>query len=155
MCCVRPGVFDANARRFCCVSVLIAVDLPALLRPTNAISGSSLTGSWSSWLAVVRKRAVWVQASARFASLLVPEAFAGWDAASALASIWSSVLVAMKSPKALIVKSPGFAQENAAPMKLAAPLLSCLLLAAMLATTGASFAADELKPAAKPDLAKG
>ncbi len=40
-------------------------------------------------------------------------------------------------------------------MKLAAPLLSCLLLAAMLATTGASFAADELKPAAKPDLAKG
>ena len=44
-------------------------------------------------------------------------------------------------------------------MKLAAPLLSRLLLAAMLATTGASLAvAEEAKPAAaavKPDLAKG
>ncbi|HKX44571.1 MAG TPA: cytochrome c4, partial [Burkholderiaceae bacterium] len=44
-------------------------------------------------------------------------------------------------------------------MKLAAPLLSRLLLAAMLATTGASIAvAEEAKPAAaaaKPDLAKG
>jgi cytochrome c553 len=36
-------------------------------------------------------------------------------------------------------------------MKLAAPLLSCLLLVA----AGASFAAEEAKPAAKPDLAKG
>jgi hypothetical protein len=42
--------------------------LPALLRPTNAISGNSCTGNWSSWLAVVRKRAVWVQASASLAS---------------------------------------------------------------------------------------
>jgi hypothetical protein len=47
---------------------LIAVDLPALERPTNATSGSSVTGSWFSALAVVRKRAVWVQASARRAS---------------------------------------------------------------------------------------
>ena len=39
MCCVRPGVRDANASRRCCASVLIAVDLPALLRPTKAISG--------------------------------------------------------------------------------------------------------------------
>ena len=31
-------------------------------------SGSSCTGNWSSWLAVVRKRAVWVQASADLAS---------------------------------------------------------------------------------------
>ena len=44
MCCVRPGVFDANARRLCCASALIAVDLPALLRPTNAISGKP--GLW-------------------------------------------------------------------------------------------------------------
>jgi len=36
-------------------------------------------------------------------------------------------------------------------MKLAAPLLSCLLLVA----ASASFAAEEAKPAAKPDLAKG
>ncbi len=39
MCCVRPGVFDAKARRFCWASVLTAVDLPALERPTKAISG--------------------------------------------------------------------------------------------------------------------
>ena len=39
MCCVRPGVFDAKARRLCCVNVLMAVDLPALDRPTKAISG--------------------------------------------------------------------------------------------------------------------
>jgi cytochrome c553 len=44
----------------------MAVDLPALLRPTKAISGRSLAGSWSSRLAVVRKRAPWVQASAAF-----------------------------------------------------------------------------------------
>ena len=69
MCCVRPGVFEAKARRFCCVSTLIAVDLPALERPTKAISGSSVAGSWSSRLAVVRKRAVCVQASARFSAL--------------------------------------------------------------------------------------
>lgn len=36
-------------------------------------------------------------------------------------------------------------------MKLAAPLLSCLLLA----VSSASFAAEEAKPAAKPDLTKG
>jgi cytochrome c553 len=36
-------------------------------------------------------------------------------------------------------------------MKLVAPLLSCLLLA----VSSASFAAEEAKPAAKPDLAKG
>ena len=45
MCCVRPGVFDAKARRFCCVRTLIAVDLPAFERPTKAISGSSVAGS--------------------------------------------------------------------------------------------------------------
>jgi hypothetical protein len=64
MCWVRPGVREAKASRFCCASVLMAVDLPALLRPTKAISGNSVAGSWSSWLAVVRNRAPWVQASA-------------------------------------------------------------------------------------------
>jgi hypothetical protein len=44
--------------------VLIAVDLPALLRPTKAISGSPVSGSWSSWLAVVKKRALCAQARA-------------------------------------------------------------------------------------------
>jgi hypothetical protein len=39
MLCVRPGVLEAKARRFCCVSVLMQVDLPALERPTKAISG--------------------------------------------------------------------------------------------------------------------
>ena len=46
----------------------MAVDLPALERPTKAISGSSLTGNSASLLAVVRKRAVWVQAMASFAA---------------------------------------------------------------------------------------
>jgi hypothetical protein len=39
MCCVRPGVFDANASFFWLHSRLIAVDLPAFERPANAISG--------------------------------------------------------------------------------------------------------------------
>jgi hypothetical protein len=43
--------------------------LPALDRPTNAISGRSVTGNWSSWLAVVRNLAVCAQASARCSSL--------------------------------------------------------------------------------------
>jgi hypothetical protein len=68
MCCVRPGVRDAKASRLCCASVLMAVDLPALLRPTKAISGSSVTGNWSSWLDVVMKRAVCNQASAASAA---------------------------------------------------------------------------------------
>src|SRR3990167_6686805 len=58
MLCVRPGVFDAKARRFCCVSVLMQVDLPALERPTKATSGTSSVGRCSSWGAVVRNRAV-------------------------------------------------------------------------------------------------
>ena len=45
MCWVRPGVLEAKASRFCCASRLIAVDLPALLRPTKAISGNSPAGS--------------------------------------------------------------------------------------------------------------
>ncbi|HZT55010.1 MAG TPA: hypothetical protein VFA35_02200, partial [Burkholderiaceae bacterium] len=57
----------------------------------------------------------------------------------------------MKSPKAVIVKSPGFAQENAAPMKSVASVVACLLLA-VSASVGAAEAA---KPAFKPDLAKG
>ena len=64
MCCVRPGFFDAKASWFCCVSVLMAVDLPALERPTKAISGTSSAGNWLSCAAVVRKRAVCSQPSA-------------------------------------------------------------------------------------------
>src|SRR6478672_6410965 len=66
---VRPGVLEANASRFCCVSVLMQVDLPALERPTNAISGCSCGGRNSSLGAVVRKRAVCSQASARSAAV--------------------------------------------------------------------------------------
>src|SRR3954464_3016714 len=64
MACVRPGVFGANGSRFCCVSVLMQVDLPALERPTKAISGTSATGRNSSRGAVVRKRAVCSQPTA-------------------------------------------------------------------------------------------
>jgi cytochrome c553 len=61
----------------------------------------------------------------------------------------------MESPKAIIVKSPGFAQENSCtPMKSVAPLLSSLLLAALVGS--AAHAAEGAAPAAaKPDLAKG
>jgi cytochrome c553 len=55
----------------------------------------------------------------------------------------------MELPKALIVKSPGFAPENTNPMKLlASALLSILSLASMAAS------AQEATPA-KADLAKG
>src|SRR5262245_38897324 len=68
MCWVRPGVFDAKASWRCCAGVLVAEDLPALLRPTNAISGRSPCGSWSSRLAVVRKRVECSQARPAFAA---------------------------------------------------------------------------------------
>src|SRR5207244_4558109 len=70
MLCVRPGVFDANARRFCCVSVLMQVDLPALERPTKAISGTSSGGRKCNCGAVVRNLAVCSQPEAMTASVL-------------------------------------------------------------------------------------
>jgi cytochrome c553 len=59
---------------------------------------------------------------------------------------------AVRERKADIVKSPGFAQENAALMKPALRSFSLWLAAAAVAT---SAFAEEAKPAAKPDLAKG
>src|SRR5215217_1848218 len=64
MAWVRPGVLDAKASRFCWVRTLIDVDLPALDRPTKAISGTSPGGRNSRRGAVVRKRAVCSQATA-------------------------------------------------------------------------------------------
>src|SRR5688572_22075534 len=61
---VRPGVLEAKASRFCWVRVLMQVDLPALERPTKAISGTSRAGRCSSRGAVVRKRAVCSQETA-------------------------------------------------------------------------------------------
>lgn len=58
MCWVRPGFLEAKASCFCCVSVLMQVDLPALERPTNAISGTSSAGKKCSCGAVVRNLAV-------------------------------------------------------------------------------------------------
>ncbi len=81
MCWVRPGVFEAKARRFCWVRTLIAVDLPALERPTKAISGSSLTGNSESLLAVVRKRAVWAQAMRQLRCRTFVAASGLWPAA--------------------------------------------------------------------------
>ncbi len=68
MCCVRPGFFEAKASWRCCARVLMQVDLPALERPTKAISGTSMAGSWCSCAAVVRKRAVCIQPMATLAS---------------------------------------------------------------------------------------
>ena len=57
MCCVRPGVFDANASFFWLHSRLIADDLPAFERPAKAISGTLYFGKSCSRLTVVKKRA--------------------------------------------------------------------------------------------------
>src|SRR5690349_12023055 len=54
---VRPGVLLENARRRWLVSMLIAVDLPAFERPTNATSGAIGAGSWSSRAAEVKNEA--------------------------------------------------------------------------------------------------
>src|SRR6476660_5407550 len=82
---VRPGVLEAKARRFCWVSVLIQVDLPAFERPTKAISGTVSGGRNSSVGAVVRKRAVCIQPMARAAAVLVP---AGWAGAEVMVCLW-------------------------------------------------------------------
>jgi cytochrome c553 len=58
----------------------------------------------------------------------------------------------MESPKAIIVKSPGFAQETAALMKSVATVVVSLLL---VAAFGTAFAEDAKPAPAKPDLAKG
>src|SRR5690606_21749692 len=44
---VRPGVLLENARRFWLASTLMADDLPALDRPTNATSAVVGGGNWS------------------------------------------------------------------------------------------------------------
>ena len=114
----------------------MAVDLPALLRPTKAISGSSVGGNWSSLDAVVRNRAVCVHASAVLAALVDAGLSAG------LAKGYSSVIVKSwvclpnpsSSSKVSHMKSP----LAAAAIALCAPVL-----------------ASDAKPAAKADLAKG
>src|SRR5690348_17298897 len=57
MCWVRPGVFDAKASFFWLQRMLIAVDLPGLERPANAISGTCVFGKSRRWFTVVKKRA--------------------------------------------------------------------------------------------------
>jgi hypothetical protein len=65
----------------------MAVDLPALDRPTKAISGSSVTGSSDSLLAVVRKRAVCVQARASFAFAALSVAAPAWGKGGGMGSL--------------------------------------------------------------------
>ena len=103
MCCVRPGVRDAKARRFCCARRLMAVDLPALLRPTKAISASSVGGNWSSLDAVVRKRAVWVQASAALAAAVSRRSAAAWRKGCSSVIVKSAGLL----PNPNSIQSPG------------------------------------------------
>src|SRR5438445_4765481 len=105
MLCVRPGVLDAKARRFCCVSVLMQVDLPALERPTNAISGTWSGGRNSSVGAVVRKRAVCNQPMARAAAVLAP-------AVAPAGEVMGEPLRITGKPGCGIVESPGFAPTN-------------------------------------------
>ena len=58
MSCVRPGVFEAKAKRPWRVNTLIVVDLPALERPANAISGTCISGKPRNSEADRRKRAL-------------------------------------------------------------------------------------------------
>ena len=55
--CVRPGVLLTNARRAVPTNALIALDLPALERPANAISARSGGGRSASRLAEKLKTA--------------------------------------------------------------------------------------------------
>src|SRR3954462_6178405 len=105
MLCVRPGVFDANASRFCFVSVLMQVDLPALERPTKAISGCSCGGRNSRFGAVVRKRAVCIQANALSAGL-------GTEALAPGEAVIGSEVPTGSAGGGRIVESMGFAPSN-------------------------------------------
>src|SRR6478672_1666414 len=57
MCWVRPGVLEAKASFFWLHNMLMAVDLPALERPANAISGTCVFGKSRRLFTVVKKRA--------------------------------------------------------------------------------------------------
>src|SRR5688572_3579945 len=78
MSCVRPGVLLTKARRRRPASVLMALDLPALERPANAISGAagrgSSRGSWtdSVYAALARGNLVKFSGFALPLSLLLP-----------------------------------------------------------------------------------
>src|SRR5258706_2381676 len=58
MSCVRPGVLLTKARRRRLASALIALDLPALERPTNAISGADAGGNSRGSCTEIRKAAL-------------------------------------------------------------------------------------------------
>jgi hypothetical protein len=103
---VRPGVLDAKARRFCCVSVLMQVDLPALERPTKAISGTDRGGRNSSLGAVVRNLAVCIQPMAVVA--------AGVDVGVA-AGVLTGVLTG-ECPAGLVIGWPGIAGKPEASL---------------------------------------
>ena len=116
---VRPGVLEAKARRFCCVSVLMQVDLPALERPTKAISGTSSGRQELQLGAVVRKRAVCSQPSASGALA------ARWVARGGAVVRRAFGLRGNRSGR--IVESRGFAPPNRDPhMKPLAPADGCL-----------------------------
>jgi hypothetical protein len=68
MCCVRPGVLRREGQTLLLRHRVDGGRLACIAeRPTKAISGVSLAGSCSSLLAVVKKRAVCVQAKAALA----------------------------------------------------------------------------------------
>src|SRR6218665_49136 len=130
MCWVRPGFFDANASCFCWVRVLMQVDLPALERPTKAISGTASGGRWCSCAAVGRNLAV--------------GGFCWWGEKGESFGRGGS----------RIVESPGFAhiQYRTLDMKLLASLLTAAALAAsVVAPVAPALAAgDAVKT--RPDL---
>src|SRR4030095_10920062 len=105
-------------------SVLIAVDLPALERPTKAISGKARPGRCSSCGALMRKCAVGSHARAlRWRSARAGSA-AGARRCGGAAGLRGGVVMAGLRGWGAIVESRGFAPINLRPgMKVFAPFL--------------------------------
>jgi hypothetical protein len=100
---------DAKASCFFCVKVLMQVDLPALDRPTKAISGVSISGKWCNCAAVVRKRAVCIQPMGVTAAGVAGAAGVEVGETRGLELINQGALGRQETDADLIVESLGFA----------------------------------------------
>jgi hypothetical protein len=146
MCCVRPGLRDAKASCFCCVSVLMQVDLPAFERPTKAISGT-----------LECRQEMQFRCRGQEAGGMQP-AGSGWGAGRGRrgrlrATPARGVEVVMEwggvAPGSHCRIARCFAHQTPIPMK----LISHLMLAIVLTASAASASAQEAKAARhRPNL---